>query len=459
MQVVSGRQWDCGIRSDRMIDRYTLPEMAELWSPQRRLAAWKKVEELALAAWALQGVAPSEAVTAIREARVPTPEQVAEREAIINHDLAAFVDVLAAGMERGGEWVHYGLTSSDVIDTASGVIMGEAAQMLLDGVEELFSLIRREALAHTDTLILGRTHGMWAEPTSWGLKLANWAFQLARDHQRLRAARQAVAVGKVSGAVGTYAQCPPAIEEFVCRELGIGSEPASTQVTARDRHAQLLGAIALAGASLERFATEIRLLQRNEVGEVAEGFRPGQKGSSAMPHKRNPISSEQMAGMARLLRGYSTTAVENVALWHERDISHSSVERIIIPDACTILHYMLATFTRVMQRLKVRTARMRSNLDNTGGLVTSGALLSELISEQGLSRDRAYRIVQRAAREVMEEGGTLWERLASDPEVTVAAGRLQELSDPAGFLAETGVVFKRLGSLELRGSREVGAHT
>ncbi|MCQ3803215.1 MAG: adenylosuccinate lyase [bacterium] len=431
-----------------MIDRYTLPEMAELWSPERRLATWKRVEELALEAWALQGVAPSEAVTAIREARVPTPEQVAEREAVIHHDLAAFVDVLAAGMESGGEWAHYGLTSSDVIDTASGVIMGEAAQVLVAGVENLFSVIRREALVHRDTLILGRTHGMWAEPTSWGLKLANWAFQLARDHERLSAARRAVAVGKVSGAVGTYSQCPPAIEEYVCGGLGIGSEPASTQVTARDRHAQLLGAIALAGASLERFATEIRLLQRNEVAEVAEGFRPGQKGSSAMPHKRNPISSEQMAGMARLLRGYSMTALENVALWHERDISHSSVERIILPDACTILHYMLATFTGVMQRLEVNTDRMRANLDATGGLVISGALLSELISVQGLSRNRAYRIVQRAAREVMDRGGTLGERLASDPEVTVPAARLAELSDPTRFLAGTGVVFERLRGLE-----------
>ena len=432
-----------------MIDRYTLPEMAEVWSPERRLATWKRVEELALEAWALQGVVPSEAVTAIREARVPTPEQVAEREAIINHDLAAFVDVLAAGMEAGGEWVHYGLTSSDVIDTASGVIMGEAARLLTRDVEVLFSVVREAALSHQDTLILGRTHGMWAEPTSWGLKLANWAFQLARDHERLNAAREAVAVGKVSGAVGTYAQCPPAIEEFVCRELGIGSEPASTQVTARDRHAQFLGAIALAGASLERFATEIRLLQRNEVGEVAEGFRSGQKGSSAMPHKRNPISSEQMAGMARLLRGYSTTALENVALWHERDISHSSVERIIIPDACTILHYMLATFTRVMRRLEVNTVRMRANLDATGGLVVSGALLSELISRQGLSRNQAYRIVQRAASHVLESGGTLWEKLASDPEVTVPAERLEDLSDPTRFLAETGAVFNRLRALQL----------
>ncbi|MYJ15301.1 MAG: adenylosuccinate lyase, partial [Acidimicrobiia bacterium] len=276
-----------------MIDRYTLPEMAELWSAERRLATWKKVEELALEAWAEAGVAPAEAVTAIREAPVPTPEQVAEREAIINHDLAAFVDVLAAGMEEGGEWLHYGLTSSDVVDTASGVIMDQAARLLIREVERLFSVVREAALEHQGTVMLGRTHGMWAEPTSWGLKMANWAFQLARDHERLGAARRAVAVGKVSGAVGTYAQCPPAVEEYVCRKLGIGSEPASTQVTARDRHAQFLGAVALAGASLERFATEIRLLQRNEVGEAAEGFRPGQKGSSAMPHKRNPIASER----------------------------------------------------------------------------------------------------------------------------------------------------------------------
>ncbi len=435
--------------ADEMIDRYTLPEMAELWSAERRLGTWKKVEELALEAWAEAGVAPAEAVTAIRRVPVPTPKQVAEREAIINHDLAAFVDVLAAGMEEGGEWVHYGLTSSDVVDTAGGVIMDEAAGLLIAEVERLFTVLKEAALEHQDTVMLGRTHGMWAEPTSWGLKLANWAFQVARDHERLGAARQAVAVGKVSGAVGTYAQCPPAVEEHVCRGLGIGSEPASTQVTARDRHAQLLGAIALVGASLERFATEIRLLQRNEVGEVAEGFRPGQKGSSAMPHKRNPITSERMAGMARLLRGYSTAALENVALWHERDISHSSAERVIIPDACTVLHYMLVTFTGLMERLEVNAARMKANLDSTGGLVVSGALLSELIQQTGLSRDDAYRIVQRNAAAVLDGGGVLWEKLAADPDVTVPADRLEEVSNPMRFLAETPVVFERLRSLKL----------
>ena len=432
-----------------MIDRYTLPEMAELWSVERRLATWKRVEVLALEAWAEAGVVPAQAVRAIRNAPVPTPEQVAKREAIINHDLAAFVDVLAAGMEEGGEWVHYGLTSSDVVDTASGVIMDEAAGLLISKVERLFSVVKEAALEHRETLTLGRTHGMWAEPTSWGLKLANWAFQLARDHERLSAARQAVAVGKVSGAVGTYAQCPPSVEEYVCGRLGIGSEPASTQVTARDRHAQFLGSIALVGASLERFATEVRLLQRNEVGEVAEGFRPGQKGSSAMPHKRNPITSERMAGMARLLRGYSTAALENVALWHERDISHSSAERVIIPDACTVLHYMLVTFTGLVERLEVNAERMRANLDSTGGLVVSGALLSELIQQSGLSRDDAYRIVQRNAAAVLDGGGVLWEKLAADPDVTVPADRLEEASDPMRFLAETSVVFDRLRALNL----------
>ena len=432
-----------------MISRYTLPEMARLWSAEQRLATWKRVEELALEAWVELGVAPAEALEALRRAPVPTPAQVAEREAVIHHDLAAFVDVLAAGMERGGEWVHFGLTSSDVVDTASGVIMADAVRLLISEVEGLFSVVKEQALAHEETVMLGRTHGMWAEPTSWGLKLASWAFQLARDHQRLRAAGEAVAVGKVSGAVGTYAQCPPAVEEIVCRRLGIVPEPASTQITARDRHAQFLGAIALAGACLERFATEVRLLQRSEVGEVSEGFRTGQKGSSAMPHKRNPILSERMAGLARLLRGYSTTALENVALWHERDISHSSAERVIIPDGSTLLHYMLVTFTGVMERLEVDPARMRANLDSTGGLVVSGALLSELISQQGLSRDEAYRVVQRNAAGAMESGGNLWEKLAADTDVTVPAGRLEELSDPRRFLAETRVVFDRLRALSL----------
>ena len=255
------------------------------------------------------------------------------REEVTHHDLAAFVDVLAASVATGGEWVHYGLTSSDVVDTAQGVLMRDAADLLLRRVADLFTVVKRRSLDHRATYMVGRTHGIWAEPTSFGLKLATWAFELSRDHLRLQRARDAVAVGKISGAVGTYAHTPPAVEEYVCSRLGIGVEPASSQVTHRDRHAEFLSTIALVGSSLERFATEIRHLQRSEVGEAREAFRKGQKGSSAMPHKRNPISSENVTGLSRLLRGYASAGLEDVALWHERDISHSSVERVALPDA------------------------------------------------------------------------------------------------------------------------------
>ena len=432
-----------------MIPRYSLPEMSAIWSEERKLAAWKQVEELVVAAWAELGVAPAEAAAAAAEAPVPTPLQVAEREAVTDHDLAAFVDVLAASVETGGEWIHYGLTSSDVLDTAGGVVMGEATSLLIDRVKALFAVVKAQALAHRDTVMLGRTHGIWAEPTTFGLKLATWAFELERDHRRLQAARQAVTVGKISGAVGTYAHCPPQVEEFVCGRLGIGVEPASSQVTMRDRHAELLSAIALTGASVERFATEIRHLQRSEVGEAREPFRSGQKGSSAMPHKRNPIRSERMTGLARLLRGYAQTGLENVALWHERDISHSSAERVALPDACLALDYMLVTFAGVVEGLVVDRERMLANLAATRGLVYSQAVLLALMEEQGLDRDAAYRIVQRNAMEAWDGERDLRELLGSDPEVGLSPATLDRCFSADRFLAHTGVVFERLEGLTL----------
>ncbi|MGH8957622.1 MAG: adenylosuccinate lyase, partial [Acidimicrobiia bacterium] len=314
-----------------MIGRYSLPAMATIWSEAHRLEVWHNVELLTLEAWAKLGAVPAEAIAGLREAKVPSPEEVAERENVTDHDLAAFVDLLAERVPAGGEWIHFGLTSSDVLDTAGGAICAEGARLLVDGVSELFATARRLAQAERDTVMIGRTHGIWAEPTSFGLKVASWAFELARDHDRMAAALEAVAVGKISGAVGSYAHTPPEIEEYVCQSLGLSPEPASSQVTARDRHSQYLSAIALTGATLERIATEIRHLQRSEVGEVREPFRGGQKGSSAMPHKRNPILSERITGMARLLRGYAQVGLENVALWHERDISHSSAERVALP--------------------------------------------------------------------------------------------------------------------------------
>jgi adenylosuccinate lyase len=432
-----------------VIARYSLPEMAAVWSEERKLAVWKEVECLALEAWGKLGRVPLEVATAARSAPVPTPAQVMEREQITEHDLAAFVDVLAASIATGGEWVHYGLTSSDVLDSAGGVQLRDAADILLDRIAELFEAVRGRALEHRDTIMVGRTHGIWAEPTSFGLKLATWAFEIARNHRRLATARETVAVGKASGVVGSYSHAPPEVEAYICERLGIGIEPASSQVTMRDRHAEFLQTIALVGASLERFATEVRHLQRSEVGEVREPFAAGGKGSSAMPHKRNPVISERVTGMARLLRGYGQVGLENVALWHERDISHSSAERVVLPDACLALHYMLVKFTSVVKDMVVDVDRMRANLGATRGLVFSQAVLLALVEEQGLERDNAYRIVQRLAMRVWEEGGDLAEMLASDPEVNISKERLAACFDPRRYLVNSRVVFERLEMIAL----------
>ncbi|MDF2730783.1 MAG: Adenylosuccinate lyase, partial [Acidimicrobiia bacterium] len=398
-----------------MIERYTLPEMARIWSEQRKLEVWKEVETLALEAWQTLGKVPHGVAEATAAAICPTPEQVAEREKITNHDLAAFVDLLgeAAGPDAAG-WVHYGLTSSDVLDTAGGVILSESADLLLNALESLFETVKDRAMEYRDTYMVGRTHGIWAEPTTFGLKLASWAFELARDHARLQEARSTVAVGKISGAVGTYAHVPPEVERHVCDALGMEPESASTQVTARDRHAQYLQTIALVGASIERMATEIRHLQRSEVSEVREAFGKGQKGSSAMPHKRNPILSERMTGMARLLRGYAQVGLENVALWHERDISHSSAERVVLPDASIALHYMLVKFNGLIRDLVVDDDRMIANLESTRGLVFSQAVLLALI-DTGMTRDQAYRIVQAHAMTAWDARESLQGLLAADP--------------------------------------------
>ncbi len=429
-----------------MIERYTLPEMAELWSDATKLATWKEVETLVVEAWVSLGVAPAGAAEALRAAPEVSVDAWLEREAVTHHDLAAFVDLLADSVATGGEWVHYGLTSSDVIDTAQGSLLERAADMLVQRACVLCETIAKRAFEHRDTVMVGRTHGIWAEPTTFGLKLATWAFEMDRNVERLERARDAVAVGKISGAVGTYAHTPPAVEEYVCGRLGLAVEDASSQITHRDRHAQLLSTIALVGASLERFATEIRHLQRSEVGEVREAFRKGQKGSSAMPHKRNPIGSENITGIARLLRGYAGAGLENVALWHERDISHSSVERVALPDASMLLDYAMARMTRIIDGLVVNTDRMLANLEATHGLVYSQAVLLALV-KTGLSRDEAYRIVQRNAMRAWEEDIGLQTLLAEDPDVTLDAGALADCFDPARFLADAQVVFDRLAKL------------
>ncbi|NNC91373.1 MAG: adenylosuccinate lyase [Acidimicrobiia bacterium] len=431
-----------------MIERYTLPEMAAIWSEARRLEAFQEVQALAAEGWAKLGVVPAHVADAIRTAPPVDPVAMAEREAITHHDVAAFVDLLAGSIAEGGEWVHYGLTSSDMIDTAQATVLVASCDQLIGRARQLFDVVRRRAFEHQATVMVGRTHGIWAEPTSFGLKLATWAFELERTHERLIAARRAVAVGKISGAVGTYAHVPPSVEDHVCSGLGLGVEPASTQVTSRDRHAQYLSTLALVGASLERFATEIRNLQRSEIGEAMEAFAAGQKGSSAMPHKRNPVRSENVTGLARLLRGYAQVGLENVALWHERDISHSSAERVALPDASIVADFALARMTDVIDRLVVNADRMEANLHATRGLVFSQRVLLSLV-ESGLSRDDAYRIVQRNALQAWEQGTQLRDLLDQDPAVTLSETTLNHIFDTSSFLRNAEVVFARLEAVDL----------
>ena len=386
-----------------MIERYTRPEMGAVWSEKRKLEAWLQVELAVVDALAEQGLIPDEDAATIRDRASFTVDAVKEREQVTDHDVAAFVDVVAESVGEAGRWVHHGLTSSDVLDTALGLQLSQAGMILVGGAVDLKQALIRRAREHADTLCVGRTHGVHAEPTTFGVKLAGFAFEAHRNLIRLERAAEAVSVGALSGAVGTYAANGPEVEEAVLRRLGLAREYVSTQVVPRDRHAELLSAIALAGAGLERFATEVRHLQRTEVREVEEPFRAGaQKGSSAMPHKRNPIVTERITGIARLLRGYAQTGLENVALWHERDISHSSVERVTLPDATILLDYAQHLAIRVVEGMTVHEDRMRENLNLTHGALYSQRALLALV-ESGRSRDDAYRIVQEAAQRAWDE--------------------------------------------------------
>ncbi|HXQ90365.1 MAG TPA: adenylosuccinate lyase [Acidimicrobiales bacterium] len=411
-----------------MIPRYSLPEMAALFTDEARLEMWLEVELLAVEGWSEVGVIPREAAAAVR-ARAPkvTPELVTavnDRERVTDHDVAAFVDVVqdAIGAPEGS-WVHYGLTSSDVVDTALCATLARAADLLLDASDALVSVLKARALEFMDSPMPGRTHGMHAEPTTFGAKLALWCLQADRDRGRLRAARDGIAVGKLSGAVGTYSNIDPRVEAHVCGALGLRPVPA-TQVIARDRHAELLWACAAGGATLETIGTEIRHLARTEVGEVEEAFGPGQKGSSSMPHKRNPVLSERLSGLARVLRGYLGAGLEDVALWHERDISHSSVERVVLPDACLLTYYVLRRGAGLVQNLVVHTERMRANvLEGSFGLVFSQPVLLALV-ESGVERDVAYRIVQRDARAAWEQRRPFRDVLEADSDVRLDTAAL-----------------------------------
>jgi adenylosuccinate lyase len=424
--------------------------MARVWSEERKLAYWLEVELAALDGWAEVGaIAPAE-VAAIRSgARPPTPERVAELERTTDHDTAAFVDAVAEQLGAEGRWVHYGLTSSDVVDTALALQIREAGALVAEGVDRALEAVLKLARKHRHTICIGRSHGIHAEPTTFGWKLAGWAFELDRSRARLTRALEANRVGQLSGTVGTYAAVDPEVERIACERLGLEPDPLSTQVIARDRHAELLGALALLATSLDRFATEIRHLARTEVREVEEPFASGMKGSSAMPHKRNPKVAERISGLARVVRGFAITGLENVPLWHERDISHSSAERIVIPDAFLAVDYMLDRFAWIVEGLVVYPERMRRNLDASHGLFFSHRLLLALV-ESGLPRADAYRLVQREAMRAWDEERDFRSLVAADPEIASRLGEdeLEAVFDLHATVRHVDAVFGRLDALD-----------
>ena len=399
-----------------MIPRYTHPEMGRIWSDERKYETWLQVETAAVEAMARAGIVPADAARDIRERGAFTISRIEEIEKVTQHDVIAFTTSVAEHVGPSARWLHFGMTSSDVIDTAQAIQMREACDLVLKGLDGLMLAVRARADEHRRTAMIGRTHGVHAEPMTFGLKLALWYAELARDVERLQHARRVIGVGKLSGAVGTFAHLPPSVEDDVCRQLGLEPVAVASQVIQRDRHAELLCTLAITGSSLEKFALEIRGLQKTEIGEVEEPFAKGQKGSSAMPHKRNPIVCEQIVGLARLLRGNATAALENNALWHERDISHSSVERVVLPDSFIVLDHMLRRFTRVVAGMVVYPERMRENLERSRGVVFSGTVLLEL-ARRGVSREQAYEWVQRNAMRSFHEQRDFKSLLLADPDV------------------------------------------
>src|SRR6476660_3081938 len=416
--------------------------MARIWSDEGKLASWLEVELAATEAWAELGVVPEEAAARIAQATPPAPERVAELEATLHHDTAAFVDAVSEQLGEEGRWFHYGLTSSDVVDTALSLQIREAGALILAGLDRAFAIVTARAEEHRETLQIGRTHGVHAEPTTFGLKLAGWAFELARGKERVARALEGMRVGKLSGAVGTYAATDPELERLACERLGLEPAPTSTQILQRDRHAELLTALAILASSLDSFALEIRHLARTEVREVEEPFGRGQKGSSAMPHKRNPVVAERICGLARVVRAAAVVGFENVALWHERDISHSSAERVVMPDAFLAVDYMLDRFAWLVEGLVVRDERMRRNLEASHYLFFSQRVLLALV-ESGLPRDDAYRLVQRNAMRAWDEELDFRELLRADDEIARRID-LDSVFDLSAYTAHVDTVFSRL---------------
>ncbi|HEV8054318.1 MAG TPA: adenylosuccinate lyase [Candidatus Limnocylindrales bacterium] len=441
-----------------MIPRYTQPEMAAVWTDEARFEQMLRVELASLHALTARGTVPAPAVQAIEQRGRVDVTRIAELEKTTDHDVVAFVNQVAETVGEEGRYLHFGLTSSDVVDTALALQCRAAADLLLSELDELIGLLARKAREHAGTVMMGRTHSVHAEPITFGLKLASWAFELDRDRRRLEAAASDLKTGKISGPVGTYSLLPPEIESEALAELGLAADPVSTQIVQRDRHAALLAAIAVTGGSVERFATEIRNLQHTEIAEVQEPFRTGQKGSSAMPHKRNPILSERLSGLARLLRGYAVAGFEDQALWHERDISHSSVERVALPGATILLDYMLVRFLSLVEGLVVRPERMRENIERGLGLHASSRLLTALVDDGGLAREDAYAIVQRDALRAADERRPLRELVEADRSVRDALdeARIAACFDDEAAHRHVDTILGRLRALERVGEVRVG---
>jgi len=432
-----------------MIDRYTREEMGTIWTEENKYKAWLEVEILACEAWAELGEIPKEDVQAIREKGSFSVDRIYEIEQETRHDVVAFTRTVSESLGEERKWVHYGLTSTDVVDTALSYILKQANDIIRKDIENFINIIKQKAIEHKHTVMMGRTHGVHAEPTTFGLKLALWYEEMNRNLARFNEAAKAVEFGKLSGAVGTYANIDPFVEKYVCENLGLTPAPLSTQTLQRDRHAAYMSTLALIATSIEKFATEIRGLQKTETREVEEFFRKGQTGSSAMPHKRNPIASENMSGMARVVRGYMMTAYENVSLWHERDISHSSAERIILPDATIALNYMLNRFSNVVKNLTVFPENMRRNIGKTFGVIFSQRVLLTLI-DKGLAREDAYSVVQPLAMEAWETETPFRELLEKNAVVqaNLTAEELDDCFDHTYHLKNVDVIFERLGLVE-----------
>jgi adenylosuccinate lyase len=428
-----------------VIERYTRPEMARIWEAGNRFRIWLDIEILAMEAMVRQGSIPADALARVRKNAKFDISRIDEIEKRVKHDVIAFLTSVAEHIGEDSRYLHVGMTSSDVLDTSFAVQMRQALTLLIRDAQKVFDVLKKRAFEHKDTVMIGRTHGIHAEPVTFGLKMALWADEMRRNISRLRRAREVISVGKLSGAVGTFASIDPSVEEYVCRKLSLRPAPVSTQVVQRDRHAEVFAMIAVVGSSLEKFATEIRHLQRTEVREAEESFSKGQKGSSAMPHKRNPVLSENLCGLARLLRGYALTALENVPLWHERDISHSSAERVIAPDATIVLDFALVRFHEIMDKIVVYPERMKRNIAGTHGLMFSQRVMLALAS-RGLSRERAYEIVQKSAMEAWRKekdmAGLLWK----DREVRAHLSReeFRELFDGKQYLRYIDAIFDRV---------------